>query len=783
MNYQLFQIAQVCGGELYGVDRLVESILTDSRRSGGGESILFVAMRGVNHDSHNFIAKMLRRGVNSFMVEGLDTVVPCPSVSYIVVENSLVALQRLAAFHRQRLSGQVVAIVGSNGKTVVKEWIAQSYVGSAKLFRSPRSYNSQLGVALSLLMADLDAQIILIEAGISRVGEMELLERMIAPDLVVVTSIGDAHQAGFDSLEQKICEKMKIASHVGKVIYNSQYQDLAHYFALHPFDYELIDAAKFGGGEFSDATSRRNSQIVEATLRECGSESSYNLNNFTPVAMRLEVKEGLNDSVLLNDSYNSCVNSLSIALDTLNSVAAGRATTLILSPILQSGVELSELYARVAKVIEAAGVERVIGVGGEIYRWLECSYFSSTEELLSKLKREDYASRAILLKGNRNSRFERLAHALERRSHTTRLEINLDAMVSNLNYFRQKIDSQTKLIAMVKASSYGAGDYEVAQSLFSEGVEYLAVAFVDEGVALRERGVTMPIIVLNADDDSFEPMIQMRLEPEIYSLRSLRQFVEALERHGEVNYPIHIKLDSGMHRLGFERDEITQLTAALLKGSSRVRVASLFSHLSCADESFGREATLAQIELFESLSSAIIDAIGYRPMRHIANSAAIELFPEAQYDAVRLGIGLYGFGVSQEHLTPIATLKSRIVQIKKRAVGSAIGYGGVGVVEQQEALVATIPIGYADGLSRALGCGRWSMVTGGVEAPIIGRVCMDSVMIDVSNCPGVKEGDDVVIFSEKVGNRALDMANILGTIPYEILTSISRRVKRVYLKE
>ncbi|MFI3286303.1 MAG: alanine racemase [Rikenellaceae bacterium] len=780
MRYLLSEIAKVCGGKLVGGDLAVENILTDSRRSGGDEATLFVAMRGVNHDSHAFVGEMLRRGVNSFMVETAEAATG--TGSYIVVENSLAALQKLATFHRQKLSAKVVAIVGSNGKTVVKEWAAQSYVGSAKLFRSPRSYNSQLGVALSLLMAQSDDDIVVIEAGISRTSEMEQLEQMIRPEVVVVTSIGDAHQAGFSSTEEKVSEKLQIAKRAKCVIYHSDYTPLQNYFESHTYNYRLIDAAQQRGGEFSDVTSKRNSQIVEALLEECESEKGYNLNNFSPVAMRLEVKEGLNDSVVVNDSYNSCVNSLSIALDTLNSVAAGRATTLILSPILQSGAEPQELYAQVEKVIKAAGVERVIGVGGQIDRWLKCSYFNSTEELLSKLKREDFASRAILLKGNRSSRFERLAHALERRSHTTRLEVNLDAMVSNLNYFRQKIDAQTKLVAMVKASSYGAGDYEVAQALANEGVDYLAVAFVDEGVALRERGITMPIIVLNADDDSFEPMIQMRLEPEIYSLRSLRQFIEAVKRHGEVNYPIHIKLDTGMHRLGFEREQIEELCTKLKEEGKRVRVASIFSHLSCADESFRVEFTRSQIGLFEELSNIIIEKIGYKPMRHIAASAAIELYPEAQFDAVRLGIGLYGFGVSEENLTPIATLKSRIVQIKKRSAGSQIGYGGAGKVER-ESLVATIPIGYADGLNRALGCGKWSMLIGGVEAPIISRVCMDSVMIDVSNCAGVEEGDDVVIFSERKGNRAVDMAKILGTIPYEVLTSVSRRVKRVYFKE
>ncbi len=779
MRYKLSEIAKICGGELKGSDRIVEDLLTDSRRAGGGAQSLFVAIAGQNHDSHNFIGEMLRRGTEAFMIEQASAITQ--SSSYILVENSLVALQRLAWFHRRQFSGSVIAIVGSNGKTVVKEWIAQSYSGGGKLFRSPRSYNSQLGVALSILLCSGDEDIILLEAGVSKRGEMESLERMIRPNIVVVTSIGEAHQAGFESLEGKLSEKLQMCRGAEKVIFHSDYTPIAQYFKSNDFDYKLIDGSKLRGGNFSDATSKRNSQIVEALLVELGCQE-YTLDNFTPVAMRLEVKEGLNDSVIVNDSYNSCINSLSIALDTLNSVAAGRATTLILSEILQSGASPKELYAEVAKIVAAAGVDRVIGVGSGIDKWLNCTHFRTTEELLAKIKREDYAHRAILLKGNRSSRFERVSHALERRSHTTRLEVNLDAMISNLNYFRGRLSANSKIVAMVKASSYGAGDYEVAQTLQSQGVDYLAVAFVDEGVALRERGITMPIIVLNADDDSFEPMIQMRMEPEIYSLRSLRLFTEALERNGERGYPIHIKIDTGMHRLGFEEHQIEELTRALIAAGDRVKVASIFSHLSCADEPQGEEFTLGQIALFKDICHTLDCALGYRPMRHIANSAAMERFPEAEADCSRLGIGLYGFGLSQEQLTPIATLKSRIVQIKRYGAGTKIGYGGAGELER-ESSVATVPIGYADGLRREAGSGKWSMIVGGVAAPIVGRVCMDSVMIDITDIEGIEEGDDVIIFSAQKGNTAADMAKILGTIPYEILTSISKRVKRVYLKE
>ncbi len=760
---------------------MVEDVITDSRHGCATQNALFVAMVGRNHDSHDFVWAMQHRGVESFMVE--REIVGSTKASFVVVKNSLAALQRLAAHHRSTFSGKVVAIIGSNGKTTIKEWAQQSYSGSGELYCSPRSYNSQLGVALSLLYCSGAEQIILLEAGVSQKGEMERLELMIRPDVVVVSSIGDAHQEGFDSLEQKIEQKMIMARRAKKVIYHSHYAPLVEYFEQYKGDYTLLDAAEAKGGNLGDPHSRYNSQIVEALLRECGC-TTFSLDSLTPLAMRLEIKEGLGDSIIINDSYNSCVNSLSIALNALNAAATGRKTTLILSPILQSGVSEEELYGRVAKVIEAAKIDRVIGVGGALDRWLDCDYFGSIEELLSKISHSDYAGRAVLLKGNHTSHFERLSHHLERHSHTTRLEVDLDAMIANLNYYRSLIKSPTKLVAMVKASSYGAGDGEIAQVLESQGVDYLAVAFVDEGVILRQKGIAMPVIVLNADDDSFEPMIQNHLEPEIYSLRSLRLFVEALERSGEKHYPIHLKIDSGMHRLGFEAAQIEELIAALRepKVAQRVRVASIFSHLSTADDPLCDEFTLSQIELFDTLSSQISKGVGYRPMRHIANSAAIERFPQAHFDGCRLGIGLYGFGSTKTTLTPISTLKSRIVQIKEYDDSTSIGYGRAQSVGGASR-VATLPIGYADGLRRSLSCGGWSMRVCGKDAPIVGRICMDSVMIDVSGIAEAKEGSTVTIFSAEEGNTAADMAKILGTIPYEILTSLSTRVKRVYLKE
>ncbi|MFR9567104.1 MAG: alanine racemase, partial [Rikenellaceae bacterium] len=663
MNYKLSQIAEICAGEHIGEDFTVDGVVTDSRTSRSGECVLFVAMQGVNHDSHQFIGEMMSRGVNSFLIE--DRSFASGEGGYVVVENSIRALQLLAAHFRQGFSGEVVAITGSNGKTTIKEWIVQSVPSSVRLFRSPRSYNSQLGVALSLLMARGDEELILIEAGISRCGEMARLEEMVRPTTVIFTSIGDAHQEGFASLENKIEEKMILARRAKRLIYHSAYSELCEQL---PSGVELCDSMESGGDP-----AQCNREIVQSFFRVMGYEVS-NLSHVRPLAMRLELREGINDSIIINDSYSADINSLSIALDQLEWVAAGRKKTLILSDILQSGASSKELYAQVSKIIKRAGVDLLIGVGAEISQShdlfdMDRLFFPSTAELLASLRREDYADRAILLKGNRECRFEKISHALSSKSHTTTLEVDLDAMVHNLNYFRSQLSPSTKLTAMVKASSYGAGDQEVARLLQHHGVDYLAVAFSDEGCRLREGGVTMPIIVLNADDGSFGQMIDYGLEPEIYSFSSLESFAMSVEQHLEHDYPVHIKLDTGMHRLGFMSHEVERLVGELKRWRGVVRAATIFSHLSTSDMPEMADYTKAQVELFEKMTSQIEEALGYSVTCHIANSAAIIDHPAARRDMVRLGIGLYGYGVGEEHLLPISTLKSRIVQCRELEAG------------------------------------------------------------------------------------------------------------------
>lgn len=786
MEYSLSDIAKITGGKLIGRDHIVREIATDSRGSAAGSETLFVAMRGVNHDSHDYIAQMADRGVSAFLIEN-ESLATNDNLSYVIVDSAIPALQKLAADHRSNFLGLVVGITGSNGKTTVKEWIAQSASNALKIFRSPRSYNSQLGVALSLLMIEGDEDLALIEAGVSQPNEMAKLEEMIQPDIAIITSIGDAHREGFVSMEQKIEEKMGLMTRAQRVIYNSEYKELIPHilYASSGSRCSYIDASEFPKGNFQDLASQRNWQIVAALHHALGLSAPIE-DEISPIAMRLELIEGINNSMIINDSYNSDINSLAIALDTLQTTASGGATTIILSDILQSGVPSEELYRGVAAIIKRAKVDRVIGVGAEISKWSELfpndsKFFTSTEELISKITADDYANRTILLKGNRKSRFEKISHTLARQSHTTTLEVNLNAMIQNLNHYRSHLTPKTKLVAMVKASSYGAGDIEIAQTLQHEGVNYLAVAFADEGSVLRERGITMPIIVLNADDGSFSQMVDNKLEPEIYSFKSLHAFAATVSAHGERDYPIHIKIDSGMHRLGFMEDDIEKLTTELSKLKGVITVASIFSHLSSADMGEdGVAKTKDQIARFNKMSSEIQSAVGYPTLRHIANSAGILDYPEAHFDMCRLGIGLYGFGC--EGLIPISTLKSRIVQIRELTENQPIGYGGAGETTRISR-IATIPIGYADGMNRHLGCGAWNVVINGKKAPTIGRICMDSCMIDITDIEGVKEGNEVIIFSPEKGNTAEDIAEILETISYEVLTSISKRVKRIYLKE
>lgn len=778
------EIARIVGGEHRGCDLRVKEVVTDSRGVLSSDDVIFVAINGKHHDGHDFIPAMVARGVKAFIVER-EVDMPAEGVGVVAVASAIVALQRLAAHHRRDFRGRVVAITGSNGKTIVKEWASRSMPDTVRSFASPKSYNSQLGVALSLLMLDGTEEVAFIEAGISEPGEMERLETMIRPDIVVVTSIGDAHSANFKSERQKIEEKLLLARRAHTIIYSSEYQSLAEAVEELYGDRELIDSSIESVEdelELSDALSV-DALHVSALMRRLGygvDDAVFSAN----VAMRLELKEGVDDSMIIDDTYNSDINSVAVALNALYVQSMGRRRVAVISDIRQSGIPSEELYGRVAVAVKKAAVDHLIGVGETISSFAHLfprgsSFYLSTDELIENFDRERWAKSVILVKGSRDSRFERLTRLLERRTHTTTLEVDLAAMKKNLNYFRQHLPQHHPIVAMVKAGSYGTGDVDVARMLQHEGVRYLAVAFADEGVTLRKKGITMPIVVLNADQDSFDMMIAHDLEPEIYSFHSLDAFRRAVHHAHREAYPIHIKLDTGMHRLGFVDDEIDLLGRAIHLDTT-LHVASIFSHLSSADVVEEDDFTRKQIASFDYMSQQLTEWLDYKPLRHIANSAAIVRFKEAHFDMCRLGLGLYGFGFEHnDSLIPVATLSTRIVQIKTLAAGESIGYGRAARTEH-ETVTATIPVGYADGLDRHLGNGRWEVIVGGKRAPIIGRVCMDSAMIDITGIIGVEVGDTVTIFGPEAGNTLEDMARVLDTISYEIMTSISARVKRIY---
>ncbi len=790
MLYSCKEIAGITGGAFRGVDAKVSAVRTDSRSMTDVDGAMFVAIKGLNHDGHAYLDDLYERGVRCFMVEATVDAARYPEAGIVSVQSSIQALQALASHHRDSFKGIMVAITGSNGKTVTKEWIAQVCPPGVKMSRSPRSYNSQLGVALSLLMLDGDEDIAVIEAGISQRGEMARLQKMIRPDVGIFTNIGDAHQENFNSLDEKLNEKLDLFKDSRTIIYNASEGVLVDRVRTRYADRMLVgvDEASYPlPDNLKDQASKEDGAYVVALYDVLGYDTAAVLKALAgvqPVTMRLEIKDGINDCKIINDSYNSDINSLEIALDYLGSMAGNRRKVLIMSDIYQSGMFRGALYAKVGRLVASKGVELLIGIGNDISEYAgmfscEKMFFDSTESFLADFNRSQLSRCCVLLKGSRRFAFERICRQLESKRHTTILEVNLEAMSHNLSYFRSLIAPGVKVMAMVKALGYGTGGGEIAEMLQTQGVDFLAVAFADEGVALREYGITIPVVVLNADSDSFDMMVEYNLEPEIYSFASFTAFVEAVQRHGERRCPIHVKLDTGMHRLGFEAAQIDELIGAL-RNSHSVYVRSVFSHLAASDEACHDAFTTSQVEAFASMSGKIIDAFPqYKILRHIANSAGIERRPDAHFEMVRLGIGLYGVGVEHaDKLMPVSTLRSRIVQIKTIPANDTIGYGRKGHTDR-EVKIATVPVGYADGFNRRLSNGGWEMIVGGEKAPIIGNICMDTCMIDITGID-VSEGDEVIIFGP--GADVSMMAERLGTIPYEIMTSVSTRVKRIYVR-
>ena len=821
LNYTTSQLQTILKAQLFGrSDVLIHSVLIDSRSVSVGEGSIFFAIVGSNHNGHHFVGDLYARGVRCFVVSNLsDFPKKFPDASFLLVDEVLTSLQKFATYHRQQFSYPVIGITGSNGKTIVKEWLSQLLANEKRVVRSPKSYNSQVGVPLSVLLMGNDFDLAIFEAGISFPGEMEKLETIISPDIGILTNLGAAHQENFPDILSKADEKMKLFSNSKTLIYCKDIAEidrLAHLAmqekGLKLFTWgrgngsniTLVEVAENKGSStiflryenadvsfsipFTDSASVENAMHCFTTLVYLGvgvEKIALRMENLLPVAMRLELKEGINNCTIINDSYNSDLGSLSVALDFLARQTQHPRRMLIISDILQSGIEPESLYTDVAQIANSKGVDEIIGIGETISRFahrfnMKSSFYSDTNSFLEGFVKSTISNTSILIKGSRQFQFERISRVLEQKTHRTLLEVNLNAMVHNLNYFRSLLKPDVRTMVMVKAFAYGSGSHEIASLLQFHGVDYLGVAFADEGIALREAGITVPIIVLNPSYGSYEIMIEYNLEPEIFNLSSLEAFAAAAAKMGVESYPMHVKIDTGMHRLGFEPNEIDALVGKLTKLSS-VKVKSIFSHLVGTDEPEHDEFTKLQIERFLEAYTKIAEAIGYKPLKHILNSAGIERFASSQFDMVRLGIGLYGVSaVHRDKIQNVSTLKTFVAQLRELEPGETIGYSRKGKVNRNSK-IATIPIGYADGLNRRLSNGTGFFMVNGTPAPIIGNVSMDTCMIDVTDIKNVSEGDDVIVFGEKP--TIAELAEKLDTIPYEILTSISRRVKRVYIQE
>ncbi|MCB8964703.1 MAG: bifunctional UDP-N-acetylmuramoyl-tripeptide:D-alanyl-D-alanine ligase/alanine racemase [Bacteroidales bacterium] len=821
LHYTTSGIAKTLNAKLIGnPDIPVSLITTDSRTPNGGIGALFVAIEGQNHDGHKFIGDLYNfQNVRAFLVSTPSSLADqYPDASFIVCSNTLDALQKLAAYHRSKYTYPVVGITGSNGKTIVKEWLNQLLSGNFRIVRSPKSFNSQVGVPLSVLQMDENFQMGIFEAGISRVGEMDKLQPIINPEIGIFTNIGLPHQENFADIEQKVTEKLKLFKQVKQLIYCTDHSEVSNAIIgnINKNTTQLFTWGHSGNADvtieqidtdsksskisvtyqntpltfsipFSDKASIENAMhclCLMLILRLDYSTIGERMAKLIPVAMRLELKEGINNCSIINDSYNSDIGSLKIALDFLVQQKQHNNRILILSDIMQSGLKPETLYAEVAQLTHEKGINKIIGIGAEISRFghlfsISKEFYPDTTEFLQNFSRRQIGNSAILLKGSRNFHFERISTILEQKSHRTVLEVNINALVHNLNFYRSKLKPNVKLMALVKAFSYGSGSFEIANLLQYHRVDYLGVAFADEGVALREAGISLPIIVLNPSFGTYELMIEYELEPEIYSFTGLSEFIAALNRMGVSNYSVHIKIDSGMHRLGFTPNQIPELITTLNQ-STAIRVKSVFSHLAASDETQHDSFTQHQIDTFRNACTDISEGIGYTPIRHILNTGGIERYPDAQFDMVRLGIGLYGISATQQNnLLNVSTLKSRIIQVKHIEAGETIGYSRKGMVKRATTVI-TIPIGYADGLNRKLGNGVGQMLVKGKLAPTIGNISMDTCTIDATGID-VSEGDEVTIFG--TNPTITSVANALGTIPYEVLTSVSRRVKRIYYQE
>lgn len=825
-HYTARNIAEITGGKLIpgsDIEAPIYHLIIDSRKPVSCKADVFFAIVTQRNDGHRYISELIEKGLNTFVVSrepAREWLIG--NANFVLVTDTLKALQLLAAWHRKKFSYPVIGITGSNGKTIVKEWLWQLIGSDRNVVRSPKSYNSQIGVPLSVWQMKPENNLAIFEAGISFPGEMQALWNIIQPDIGIFTNLGPAHDENFESPGQKAGEKMQLFRNCKDLICCADHKEIIDEFQRHSHTEKprLVTWSRYGKADlavtscqknlsgttiaatykkdnfeitvpFTDEASLENIMHCWLTILYLGfsnKEIAQRVLQLHPVAMRLTLKEGINNCSLIDDSYSFDLASLGIALDFLDQQNQHRQKTIILSDLLQSGRNEEDLYFEIGKLMAQKNIDRFIGVGEAMQRQKTCFpnnsvFFSNTEELLQAIQPLNFRDESILIKGARVFGFERIVHALQQKTHETVLEVNLDALVHNLNFYRSKLQPGVKIMAMVKAFSYGSGSFEIANVLQYHRADYLAVAYADEGVELRKAGIRLPIMVMNPEEQGYEGIFKYGLEPEIYNLRTLNLLEKAIRRLGKehgAEIKIHIKLDTGMHRLGFDKKDIPELLARI--NESGLKVASVFSHLAASDDPSHDGFTLQQIEAFERMCDQLEAGLGYDFLKHILNTAGITRFPQAQYDMVRLGIGLYGISNlpdEQPYLEHVSTMKSIISQIKFIPSGSTIGYNRE-FKALKDMQIAIVPVGYADGLSRSLSNGKYSLLIHGKPAPITGNISMDMCMIDISGIPA-REGDEVIIFSPS--HPISQLAKAMHTIPYEVLTGISRRVKRVYFQE
>ncbi len=822
MIYTAQKIAEILKAEYFATDfeaeRSYSYILTDSRRLRDPKQTLFFALKSDRDDGARYIESLYKKEVRLFIIQEKIKFSNFPEASFILVNDSLKALQQLVQYHRSLFDIPIVGITGSNGKTIVKEWLFELLKKDKKIVRNPRSYNSQIGVPLSVWMLEKNTELGIFEAGISEAGEMSNLERIIQPNIGIFTNIGDAHQENFMDYKHKISEKIKLFSNTKTIIYCKDNQLIDLQFSNSPqFEDRILLtwSEKFSSDlRIKERVVKNGSTNIKALYQKNEIEllipfvdfASYEnivhiwllmlhlgysqdliqrrISRLSNIGMRLEQKQAINNCTIINDTYNSDIGSLNIALDLLSQQNQHPKKTLILSDILQTGRESLVLYKEVADLIESKNINLFIGIGHEISSMSKLFsknsiFYDSTDVFLEEIKLEQFDNEAILIKGARVFEFERISNFLQNKNHQTVLEVDLSNLIHNVNYYRSLLKPKVKLMAMVKAFSYGAGSVEIANVLQYHKVDYLAVAYADEGVDLRKAGISLPIMVMNPQDMSLEQMIRYGLEPEIYSFGILKEYYKAVRKHGTVYAPLHLKIETGMNRLGFVESEIEALIE-FVKSNPTLKIVSVFSHLAGSDDEKFDSFTEHQIQTFTRLSDKIINAFDYPIIRHINNSQGIQRHNQAQFDMVRLGIGMYGISVTdKKRLKEVNSLYTRISQIKKINPNDSVGYNRAGVLPNG-GKIAIIPIGYADGIRRSLSNGKGQFMINGFLAPIVGNVCMDMCMLDVSNIE-CKEGDKVLIFGEDYPIK--NISKQMNTIEYEVLTGISQRVKRIYFQE